>query len=819
MASYSTDTKGATDNGMPPFTDILKQINFSGADTIATNETGRKIAQKLYSDQTSSETNLNYFRARAVKWVNILKWATGIYEANEFLDFFNISDANKAYVKIDMSRIMLGPMFVGTLVESMSKNEEYPCVTAVDDGSMEQKEKRKLDALFRMHEAEKINALQQAAGYHLEPPNAYVPDDEVSAKVYFELEDRLPKEIKFEQLLANILSENKYQRIFKRKTIYDLIVHNFGITKIERTVGKKYCVRKPVPQNVFYNYFTGDSGELELGYIGELYNLKVRDLRTRYGQSPDNPKGLTEREIYDFAKISTTRNSGWFNFGWREEYSIYNYNRPWDDYSIYVMDFEINISLSDYYVGKPDSFGNENIAPKKGIPEPKSDKATLYKKNKTRWYRGVYVPYSDKMIYWGLPDLVILPHLDTERSLSSWTVNIPFNNGQYVPSLFERGMEPLKEYALTKLKRKQLIAKLRPSGIRIDVESARNIDLGNGNSIDWEEIVRIFDQTGNELWSSRGVNPMEKEMPALSNTPNDDAVQKIIQLTNMLTSILAELRQVWGVPSYRDGSDVGDRTPAKLAEGQNQSSFNVTDFIMNANNELWEETLYKCCLLEWQNVVTQEPEDKDDLINTRFRVNVEMKTTDYERQQLESDIAIGLKEGSLTHKDAFVLRNIKNFKLAQWYLSSTEEKNKREAAKAQQDAVQQNQQVQQASLQQKAQSDAAMKQAELSAEIQRDKAKLDGEKELAVLNGIFAIYAKGPLPDELKPLAVQAISNVAMPLTAENAELRGGLNAMMQQGQQPQQPPQGSPQGQQQGPPPPDQSQQAPPEQQPGQPQ
>jgi len=234
MATSSDySNKQALTSDQPPFTDILKEVNFLDPTKIATTEVGKKISQKLYSDQTSSETNLNFFRARAVKWVNILKWATGIQEYQEFLDFFNISDGNKAYVKIDLSRIMLGPMFVGTLVESMSKNEEYPCVTAIDDDSTDEKQKRMEDALFRMHEAERVNAAQQASGLHLEPPDAFVPDDEISARVYYELEDRLPKEVKFEKKLENVMIENKYQRVLKRKTIYDLIVHNIGLTKIE----------------------------------------------------------------------------------------------------------------------------------------------------------------------------------------------------------------------------------------------------------------------------------------------------------------------------------------------------------------------------------------------------------------------------------------------------------------------------------------------------------------------------------------------------------------------------------------------------------
>lgn len=126
---------------------------------------------------------------------------------------------------------------------------------------------------------------------------------------------------------------------------------------------------------------------------------------------------------------------------------------------------------------------------------------------------GVYAPYGDKMLYWGEDDFIINEYTDINNPLCPYSIQIPNNDGEYVPSLFERILEPLREYSLVKLKRKQLIAKIRPSGVRIDVESARNIDLGSGDTIPWEEVIRIFDQTGNEVWSSKGLDPLQRESP------------------------------------------------------------------------------------------------------------------------------------------------------------------------------------------------------------------------------------------------------------------------------------------------------------------
>jgi hypothetical protein len=768
----------------PPFTDILLSVNFYDPKEVAKKETGLKIAQRIYTEQTQGADSLNFFTARAAKWIQLLKWATGTQDMTEFLDFFNVSDGNKAYVKIDMTPIMVGPQFVLTLVDSMSKNQEYPCVTAIDQASTKEKETRKQDALYRMQEVDRIAQVQEATGVMVEAPDAYVPDDKVSADVYFELQDRLPKEMYLETKLQDTLDANDYERELKPRCQYDLVVFNMGVTKIDIKPNGSTCLRKPVAQNTFYNYFIGDSGKYQLAYIGEVYSLKVRDMRAMYGKSPEKPDGLTEQEIYDLARMSSTRNTGLgFNFLWKLEYQFYNYNCPWDDYSIYVIDFEIKIGASDYYVGKPDSYGRENIAPKQSIPKPVNENAKIYKKDKNRWYRGVYAPYAKKMIYWGLPDVVIIPFLNTEESLSSYSINIPFNNGQYMPSLFERGMEPLREYALIKLKRKQLIAKLRPSGIRIDVHSARNIDLGNGNVIPWEEVVRIFDQTGNEVWSSRGIDPLRQESPAISAGPSDDTLQKIMQLTQVAAGVLGELRELFGVPRFRDGSDVGDRTAAKLAEGQSESSFNVTDFIPNSFSQLMEETLYKCALIEWQKAVK---EGDEEMINSKFRVSVEMKLTAYEKQQIENLIAIGMQEQLLSFKDAFMIRQIKNYKLANWYLDAMIEKNKKEQAKANMDSIKANAEAQQASLQQKAKADADLEIAKQRAEAEREENGSENKKKEILLQGVLqmintSMTAGQPIPAEYKPIVNQALLNVGLPLMAENTEMQQQMLASASQ--------------------------------------
>ena len=800
--------KYATPSSNPQFTDPLLNRFFQTSADRENKENGRLILKSFYSQQTSNQTNLNFFYGRKNRFMELLLWAKGSQDMREFLDYMNVESSNKAYTKIDYTQQRIATQFVNTLVESMAKNSTYPSVNAVDDGSLNEKEQRMFDALYRMYEQKNIQDLQQQAGMQLEPPNAYIPDDEISAKVYFELEDRLPKEIRFEELIRKTREDVRFERVLNRKGLKDLVVTNFEATKIEKKGIHEYTVRKCIPTNMVYNFFMNDTGECEVTMVGEFYGLKVKDFRKNFGKSETNPNGLTEEEIFNLAKTSTNKNIGTFNYVWMPTwgFSTYNQNRPYDDCQILVMDCEIDCGEDVYYVTKVDAFGKDVIQQKKNIPyqqvtkdgkvipQEKPDNVTITKGTKTTWMRGVYAPDSDVMLYWGRPDLIICPYTNTNKSLSSYSLVIPNNDGDYVPSLFERIIEPLKEYSLLKLQRKKLIAKIRPMGIRIDVESARNLDLGNGDSIAWEEVLRIFDQTGSEVWSSKGVNPLEQATPAITNVPQDPTVSKILEITQVLNSIVNEMRMLIGTSVYLEGGDLGDRTAAKLAEGQVDQAPNVFGYVLNAHNSVWEETWYKLCLLHWNDIVRTEPESKDDMLNTRFDIEIKMKSTVEEKMLLEQDIQrysqVVDAEGNpaLTPKDAMMLREINDAKLARWYMVDTMQKNKREAEERSMRLQQQNANVQQQSM--VAAQEAKNKAAEDDLLIQVKKSQAEGreKKEEIFLQGCATIRSKGlPIPPEWASVEKELLQNIQAALFIENKQTEMAVDNGIQQAQQEQQ--------------------------------
>lgn len=780
----NTPTPLAADQNLP-FGDELLAANFSNPKQRQDKEFGRKLISRIYREQAST-TSTMFWGGRAARWKENELWAKGMQPMQEFIDMNSI-DGNKSWNNLDYTQNKQGAQFVETLVSSIGANDEYPCVKAVDASSMTEKEEEKKDALFRMHDKEAIMQAQEQAGVALEAPTAYVPEDEISAEVYFQLEYLLPKEIEFQKFCAKTLTDNQYKLSLKRQLIRNLVVNNFGALKVERLHDGFIGLRKGVPANMIYNFFMNDSGKMELSYIGDIYSLKVRDLRRKYGKSESNPNGLSEKEIFDMCKSAKRVNvANRFNYNWSDSY-LYTTDRPYDDYSILVFDCEVKLFDTDYYVSKTDNFGRENIQAKKNIPQPTSDRAKVLSTDKFTVYRGIWSVDCDKMVYWGYPDVVIKPYMDISESLFSWSIVIPNNDGDYVPSLFERALEPLRELTLAKLKRKQIIAEMVPPGYSLDVEKCRDIDLGSGNIMSLQDVLKMRNQKGVVVWSSRGVNPNEiNPKPPIEGLPNADSVPQLQELSAVIDRCIADIRALVGVPVYRDGTDVGDRTAAKLAEGQNQSSFNVTDFIPAGLSQLLEETLQKVCMIKWDDVVLKE--GRTEMMDTRFEVKVQMRPTAYEKQLLEQNIQTGMQQVDssgkplISFKDAFVLRNIDDPKLAELYLGNMIEQNRKQAMEESAHLQELNQKVQQASAQQKAESDAQLLQQKAQMDAMMKDAESKNKKQEILLQGFMETLKAGvPIPPQLIPLMNATFQNVGIPLVAQNDEMAKELQAKMQE--------------------------------------
>lgn len=777
--------------------DILVRVHFEDPQQVAKTETGRQIAKQIFSKQYQGGNSQNFFLGRAAHQRSLELWSLGKQDVAEFLPMMGVSDATKAEVPIDITPSMVASFFTETLVEFLSKNEEYPIVKAIDDSSNEEKIDRYYEALHRMNNIEDIAAMQNEAGIQLEPTNAYVPDSKLSAQVYFQQKDQLPKEIRFQKILASTLIRNDYERVLKPRLIRSNICFNIEAAKVTRGEGKyEYCIRPAVYSNIFYNFIQTDNGKPDLYYIGEGYGLKVKDIRKKYGKSEKRLNGLSESEIFELARLSALNNTqavGGFGHLWNVGYDTFSGMTPWDDCTVFIIDYEIMISEAEYWVSSTDSFGKENVVQKKGIPKVTSEKSRVLEKNKDCVYNGIYCPYSDKMLYW-----------EKQGSEFNWRINIPHNNGEYIPSLLERGMAKFKELQLIELKKRHFIGQLSPAIFDVDVARLKDVTIG-GRRYEWKDIVRIRQLTGANLFSSKGLDPLDvNNSPAVRTAMQDPTLQRIIELDAVEKGLIASLRELLGLPIYVDGSIAGQRTAGRLAEGQRQASSNVTGFVTNGHNQLMEEILNRICIMAWEDVVTDEKESEEDLVNTQFKVYVKMKMTAEEKERLEIDIDRWSKTPDengkplLSPADCYAIRQIDDPRLAEMYLADKVAENERKATAKRKQDIEANAKSQQESNDQAAEKAIQLQQDKLAAEKEMKEFDANNTMQQITAKGALEIFSKilkpktgeggqqmqqPVLPDYLEKLFRQTFENVSTTLYQDKKNLDNQIIAKEQEEQ------------------------------------
>ena len=317
------------------------------------------------------------------------------------------------------------------------------------------------------------------------------------------------------------------------------------------------------------------------------------------------------------------------------------------------------------------------------------------------------------------------------------------------------------------------------------------------------EVIKIRNQTGNVIWSSKGLDPTRQQDIPIKELSNSASFAQLTELVNVKNDSMQEIRSVWGVPLYRDGSDLPPRMGAAVVENQTTNSNNVTDFINFADKCLWEETLHKCVLLHWDDIVLRKGES--DLMGSEFEVTIELKPTAYERQMLETNIQVGMKsidaatgKPLLSFKDAFKIRNIKNYKLAEMYLANMVERNEKIARQKQLDDQEANIRSQQESAKGAADEAKRLQQDKLDAEKEMQEFTSNNKKQEILLEKGIELYKviltpktgeggavaqKPELPPALSQLLDMTFKNIALSLAQDNKAQKQQIVAEMQQEQ------------------------------------
>jgi len=296
-------------------------------------------------------------------------------------------------------------------------------------------------------------------------------------------------------------------------------------------------------------------------------------------------------------------------------------------------------------------------------------------------YTGAKVVGTDTMLKWELAENMSRPYADTTKVEMNYSICAPRMYKGRIDSLVSKCIGFADMIQLTHLKLQQVLSRMVPDGVYLDMDGLAEVDLGNGTNYNPAEALNMYFQTGSIVGRSltqdgelnRGKVPIQE----LQTSNGGAKIQSLIQTYQYY---LQMIRDVTGLNEARDGS-LPDRNTLvglqKLAASAsntatkhiNQSSLyitlktaeNISLKIADALNfPLTAESLKNS--ISVFNVKTLKEIEELNLFD--FGIFLELEPDEEEQAKLEQNIQVALQSGGIDLDDAIDVRQIKNLKLA-----------------------------------------------------------------------------------------------------------------------------------------------------------
>ena len=343
-------------------------------------------------------------------------------------------------------------------------------------------------------------------------------------------------------------------------------------------------------------------------------------------------------------------------------------------------------------------------------------------------YTGAKVLGNNYMLEWKMAENMTRPTADTTKVDMNYCISAPRMYKGRIESLVSKITGFADMIQLTHLKLQQVMSRIVPDGVFLDMDGLAEVDLGNGTNYNPAEALNMYFQTGSIVGRSltqdgelnRGKVPIQE----LSSSSGQAKIQSLI---GTYQYYLQMIRDVTGLNEARDGS-----APDKDALlGLQKMAANASN---TATKHLLESLLY-LTVRTCENIslkvadLIQNPLTENSLINSistfnvktleelmnlqlhDFGIYIQLEPEEEEKALLEQNIQMALQTGAIALSDAIDIREIKNSKLANQFIKL------RQTQK-----LQREQEQQQANIQAQAQANAESAEKAAMFEVQKQQA-------------------------------------------------------------------------------------------------
>jgi len=687
-------------------------------------EYGMQVAQAIEQEWfLLGRTNGNRYLTTWNNYNRLRLYARGEQPTQKYKDELSIN-GDLSYLNLDWKPVPIISKFVDILANGIS-NKDYDINAYAQDPGALQKRTNYAESLaqdiFARDTMKQITAKLGSNLFNTEIPEEQLPQTPEELELHMQLSYKQAVEIAEEEVINQVLDYNKWDLI-RRRINYDLVTCGIGAVKTDFNLANGVTIDYVDPAMLIYSY-TEDPNFEDLYYIGELKAVTLPEIAKQF-------PNLSDAEL---EKIQEYQGNKSYLYGYG--------NGPWDQNTIPVMYFEYKTYSDQVFkiketeqglvkaIEKPDTFN-----------PPQTEMFERVGRTIEVLYKGVKVLGTDIMLKWELAENMTRPFADTTKVEMNYALCAPRMYKGRINSIVSRITGFADMIQITHLKLQQVIARMVPDGVFLDMDGLAEVDLGNGTNYNPAEALNMYFQTGSVVGRSltqdgelnRGKIPVQE----LASGSGQAKVQNLIQTYNYY---LQMIRDVTGLNEARDGSLADKDTLVGLQKIAAQASNIATKHINNASlyltlrvceniskkvNDMLDYPLTANALKNSITAFNTATLDGLQEINLHdFGIYLDLEPDEEEKQRLEENIQVALSSGGIDLEDAIEVRQIRNLKLANQMLKQKRRRKMQHDRQMQMEMNQQQAQANADAAQQAAESEVQKQQALTAEKVSLEEAK------------------------------------------------------------------------------------------------
>jgi hypothetical protein len=651
---------------------------------------------------------------------NLRLYARGEQSVQKYKDELSIN-GDLSYLNLDWKPVPIIPKFVDIVVNGIAAKNYDIKAYSQDPQSLKLRTDYASNIVKDMYSQDLLAQAKQNTGQDFSSSNipaADLPRTKEELELHMQLSYKQSIEIAEEEVINTVLANNKYP-LTKKRVIEDITTIGIGSVKTAFNKANGVVVEYVDPANLVYSY-TNDPNFEDVYYVGEIKSMTLAEIKKRF-------PSLTDKEMEQMVR-----------YPGRDGYIA---NPNYDNDLVQILFFEYKTFIDQVFKIKKTESGLEKTLQKPDtFNPPESDNFNRVSRSIEVLFSGAKVMGVPQMLEWKLAENMTRPTADTTKVNMNYNICAPNLYQGRIESLVSRCTSFADMIQLTSLKLQQVIQRMVPDGVFVDVDGLAEVDLGNGTNYNPQEALNMYFQTGSIVGRSltqdgdpnRGKVPIQELQTSASNG-------KIQALINTYQYYLQMIRDVTGLNEARDGSLPDKDSLVGLQKMAANASNIATKHILDSGLYLTLRTCENISLrvadaLDFaltadslrQSISAYNVETLDEIQNLNlhdFGIFLELEPDDEEKAQLEQNIQVALQTQGIDLEDAIDIRQIKNIKLANQMLKLKREQKKKEDQANQKAMIEAQAQANAKAAEQAAMNEVEKQQALAQTEIQIEQAK------------------------------------------------------------------------------------------------